>query len=343
MRNSTNQNLAQHKLKRAFLSGRVKWPASIAVILGLILGFALYSNRLTIFDWFSSLSFHPTAEVTTIKDRLALTSKASLIFSATHPSLETQDDFNEHCRSHDQDISVLGCYTKGHIYVYDVESAELAGIKESTAAHELLHAAWARLSAGEKNELTKSLTDVYNDNKYHELLAEDLETYGDAERIEELHSRIGTEIADLPDTLEKHYAKYFADQDYIVEFYNSYITPFKELSEEIDSLSEELENLDAEIEQKTANYYKAADDLSAKVDDFNRCANTSGCFVTDTVFYARRSELLSQQSALEDMYEELNSLIDQYNALVVEYNANVLRGEVLEKAINSNAKTNSLN
>ncbi len=307
-----------------------------ALALGLIAGFAFYLNRSVIFDWFSSLSYTPTAEVAEIKDSLGLTNRAELMFAATHPGLEEQDSFNSNCRSHNQEISVLGCYGAGKIHIYNINDEELNGVTESTAAHELLHAAWARMSNNEKNRIAKLLKSVYDDEKYHEALSEDLETYDEVERIEELHSRIGTEIANLPKELEEHYAKYFKDQDYIVSFYDSYITPFKELKEEIESLSDELEKLDDEIESKTSQYYKIADELSAKIDEFNKCAQTLNCFANNSIFYTRRSQLLSEQINIENSYNELSKLIDHYNTLVTEYNENVLRGEKLEQAINSN-------
>ena len=307
-----------------------------ALALGLIAGFLFYINRSMIFDWFASLSYIPTAEVANIRDNLGLTDRASLMFSATHPELEPQDSFNSNCKSHNQEISVLGCYGSGRIHIYNINDEELKGVTESTAAHELLHAAWARMSNNEKNRIAALLKAVYDDEKYHEALSEDLETYSETDRIEELHSRIGTEIADLPEELEKHYAKYFKDQDYVVEFYNSYITPFKELKEEIEELSKELEKLDKEIEEKTSSYYKIANELSTKIDEFNNCAKTLNCFSTDSIFYTRRNQLLSEQINVESLYNDLSKLIDHYNTLVAEYNENVLRGEKLEQAINSN-------
>ena len=324
-----------------FKYGSIKWPivATAFVIVSLVIGFLCYLNHTIITDWFLSLNYHPTAAVSSVQDSLALTSRGDLMFAATNPSLENRDTFNENCKSHSQDVSVLGCYGRGHIYIYDIKSDELPGVVESTAAHELLHAAWARMGNNEKNTIAALLMEVYNDEKYHAELAEDLETYGDHERIEELHSRIGTQIADLPAELEKHYAKIFKDQDYIVSFYDSYIAPFKELEAELDALTSELEKLNAEIEQKTSEYAKAADELSSKIDQFNNCANTPNCFITDVSFYTRRSQLVSEQSTLETVYKELSELVDHYNTLVNEYNENIIHGEALESIMNSNSET----
>ena len=314
---------------------------AVSALIIVFIGVFIYLNRIVIYDWLMAMSYRAPAEVTAVEDKIALTDRAKLIFAATHPSMESRVDFNENCNSHEKEISVLGCYSNGRIHVYNIQSAELNGILESTAAHELLHAAWERTDGGEKSRLTNYLMDVYNDERYHELLADDLDTYDQKNRVDELHSRIGTEIADLPEELEKHYARYFTNQDLVVDFYNNYITPFKELDEEIKALSAELESANAEIEQKSANYYTRAEQLLKEVDEFNVCANTAGCFSSNATFLARRNQLIAEQTNLDGVYDEVNSLVAHYNSLVAEYNAHVLRGEELEKVINSNAEIES--
>ncbi len=310
----------------------------VALITALGLGF--YFNRQPIFDFISASTFSPSPEISALESKLQLTDSAKNVFLASRPTLEDHESFNNRCNSHDTEVSVLGCYTGGHIYIYNINSNELNGVVESTAAHELLHAEWDRMSATEKSEISAVINEVYNDPAYHDLLAEDLSTYGESERLEELHSRIGTEIANLPNTLESHYAKYFTNQDLVVDFYNNYITPFRELSDEIENLSAQLEQLDQEIKDGTENYHRRAEQLSEKINQFNNCANTVGCFSSESQFNLRRAELVAEQAAVDGLYENLNSLVDRYNAIVAEYNENVLRGETLEKAINSN-KSNS--
>lgn len=316
--------------------------AVVVIAIATALGLGFYLNRQQIFDFFAANSFAAPAEIVDINSKLELTGSGHNIFYATHPNLESQDNFNIACDSHNEEISILGCYTGGKIYIYNISDPELSGVKESTAAHELLHAVWERLSTADKANLSAQLTELYNDSRYHDLLADDIESYKDSEIIEELHSRAGTEIADLPEALEKHYANYFKDQDLIVSFYNSYITPFQELSEEIKNLSSQLEELSATIEQKTADYYKFAEELSAKISEFNDCANTAGCFLSSATFYAQRAGLLGEQSQLNAAYEKLNQLVDEYNQIVEKYNANVLRGEQLENIINSNKQTETI-
>lgn len=313
-----------------------------AIVLVGVAGVLAYQNRTTISDWFSGFSYTATPEMSSLEQSIDLTGQGTLILHATHPSLEGRETFNSRCDSHDEKISILGCYVKNHIYLYDINEDELPGVRESTLAHELLHAAWERLSSSEKNNIAKNLTAVYNDEKYHDLLSEDLENYEDADRVDELHSRIGTEIKDLPEALESHYAKYFKNQDAVVDFYDGYITPFRELSKKIDELSAKIQSLDSEIEEKTKAYYAAAEQLSVDIDEFNNCANTSGCFASETAFRTKRNELVSRKASLDEEYESVNNKIKEYNKLIQEYNDSVVHGQTLESMINSNANVEEI-
>lgn len=312
----------------------------VGKLVGLVLGVALlatlFLNRVILTDWIKGLRYSPTAGVSEIESALNLTSSGTRIFRASLPKLESRDEFNRDCKSFDVEVSVLGCYTNEKIYVYNVEEAELAGIRESTAAHELLHAAYARLSDADKAKLKPSLDEVYRTNE--SALEPTLKSYAEAERAEELYVRAATQIAALPADLETHYAHYFANRQKLVEFYNNYITPFKELRERITTLGLELNLLREEIDAKTDDYESRSEKFSSDVDEFNDCANTSGCFSSDYEFSTRRRKLVAEQESLDELYDSLNSLIDDYNSKVDEYNSNVLRSNDLQGVINSNSE-----
>ena len=309
-----------------------------AIVLTGVAGVVAYQNRVAISDWISGLSYTPTAEISAIEESIDLTDSAKKVLHATHPSLESKEAFNVLCDSHNKNISVLGCYTNNRIYLYDISEEGLSGVKESTMAHELLHAVWDRMTDSEKTTISALLTDVYNDEQYHSLLAEDLENYDESRRMDELHSRAGTEIVELPAELEAHYAKYFKDQNAIVMYFNDYVTPFRELSQKIEEISDRLETLSSEIEQKSQEYYELAENLSADITKFNDCANESGCFSTTALFQSARNELLTRKAEIEQMYETISNLIKEHNTLVDEYNDSIVRGQTLESIINSNSK-----
>ena len=86
-------------------------------------------NRGWIYDFYRGMSYQPTAEMSEIKERLNLTSRGAFVFDATWPELKSQDEFNLHCRTSDMGAAILGCYTEGNIYVYNIEDEELNGIQ----------------------------------------------------------------------------------------------------------------------------------------------------------------------------------------------------------------------
>ncbi|MBR2997219.1 hypothetical protein IKF33_02195 [Candidatus Saccharibacteria bacterium] len=306
---------------------------SILVIAVLAMVAIWLANSQGVRDYLLALGYEPSKEVAEIEKNLDLTNEAKGIFNASRPDLESRDDFNYYCSSYDQEISVLGCYTGGKIYLYDVESSELNGVKESTMAHELLHAVWARLSDGERTALSGSLMKLYNED---EKLSKDLQIYDEKNRLDELHSRAATQIANLPSDLEAHYAKYFKNQDKVVAYYSKYNSKFETLSAELERLENEMASIDDEIESKTNEYKTRVEALNSEIEGFNDCANTAGCFSANE-FYNRRAELVAEQTSVANLYNEIDQLVKTYNEKVSEYNNNILRTQNLQNSMNSNS------
>ncbi len=305
----------------------------IMVIIG-VAALLLFLNREWIHDYLRGREYQPTSEMQRIREDLALTERGEFLFNAAQPELNDRDDFNAHCRDGaNTEIAVLGCYANSNIYIYNIEEDELEGIRELTAAHELLHAVYARMDEKEKEGFRSILDQVYDENE--DILKRDLDTYDAAERFEEMYVRVGTEVADLPAELERHYSEIFKDQDKIVRFYNQYIKVFRKIESDMEALKQEMAELEAGIETKTAEYHQGLNEVNAKIDEFNNCADTEGCFESEAVFEARRAYLIQEQQALEDLYNEINSLVDQYNLKVNEYNENVLHNDKLNQIVNS--------
>ncbi len=287
-------------------------------------------------DRISTIGYHHPAAIAKIESDLQLADAAKLVFLATRPTLHDREQFNQACRSFNDKISVLGCFDGQHIHLFSVDAKELSGVIESTSAHELLHAIWRRLPASEKNDLGEALEEFYHDHA--DTLEKELAIYNQSDRIDELHSRVGTQFAELPPALEKHYARYFIDQDRVVKFYNSYREPFEKLSQELAKTTEELKSLKSSIDEKSQDYESMSASLTAEISEFNRCADASGCFSSQWQFVNRRRVLISEQDELNQLYQQINTEIEQYNAMVERYNANVINMENLQQEINSNAK-----
>ena len=292
-------------------------------------------NRLWIYDWYRGISYQPTMDMASIRDGLELTERGRFLFDASQPELNDADTFNNNCRQDETEVAVLGCYTVGSIYVYNITHAELEGIRELTTAHELLHAVWARMSNDEKKALQPVLQQVYKNNL--DILQDDIETYDEPERVEEIFVRAGTEIKILPSELERYYTDIFVDQDKIVDYYNGYIEVFRMIEERMKVLTGEMKELSAEIDAFTVDYNRQASQLEADVVSFNSCAEVAGCFRDENEFYAQRASLMARQNALVELNAQINELIVEYNSRVEEYNANVTESRKLQNLINSNS------
>ena len=325
--------------KRAKILFIIKWGLGVGVLIAITL--ALTLNRTVISDFTRGMFYQPTEEMAVIRDKLKLTEEGARIFNASFPVLEEREGFNLNCRSHDASIYILGCYTNGGIFVYNITDETFDGIRELTAAHELLHAVYARLSDSERISLSVLLEEIYRKNS--DTLGEELALYEGSERYDELHSRVGTEISDLPEELSKHYARFFENQDLIVSYYNQYISPFRELKAKFARLEDELKSLSAEIEAKKANYEARAESYNKTVEEFNNCAETAGCFNSEYAFRTRRAEILREQAELNGLFEEVNRLVVTYNEKVDEYNQAVAKNEELTNIVNSNAEVEKIN
>lgn len=301
---------------------------AVAAILGIYYIFQ-YTDALLVIR---NIGYTPPVEVEALES--GFTNHAITLFHSARPQLEESVAFNEHCSSHNANISVLGCYAGGNIYIYNIQSEELPGIRESTAAHEMLHVAWSHLSDLERMNLEPMLKEVY---EAHSEISARLEVYDTENQIDEIHSRIGTEISDLPEALESYYARYFKNQDEIAAKYESYAAPFRRLAAEIEELSAQIDQENTELTAAADKYYADVSELSTRFDGFNNCARTAGCFSSMSEYNKRRDTLLTAQAELEQTYNELNSRIKAYNKLVEEYNKNILKSKNLENTINSNS------
>lgn len=316
-------------------SRRHRWVGWVFLVATLVTVLTVVLNRAWIYDWYRGVSYQPAAEMMNIRDDLNLTNKGRFLFDASQPELNDAEDFNRNCRQDESEIAVLGCYALGNIYVYNITDNELDGIRELTAAHELLHAVWARMSNDEKAALRPILEQAYEDNLG--ILKEDIETYDESERIEEVFVRAGTEVKTLPNELEKYYTEIFADRNRIVNFYDGYIVVFREIEERMQVLISEIEVLGAEINAAMAAYEAQASQLEADVVSFNSCAEVVGCFGSDSEFYLQRANLMTRQDELETLNVQINEMITEYNSKVEEYNANVTESRKLQNIINSNS------
>lgn len=306
-----------------------------------LLGFALLSNRQYIADSISYAQYKPTTDIENIASTANFTSDGKFLLYASQPSVEGSASFNNHCDRKEQSAAILGCYVNNKIYIYDVTDERLDGIKEVTAAHEMLHAVYQRLSDTDRQRINALLETEYeqlkNDPNYTERLAYYARTEP-GERDNELHSIIGTEVAVVNGELEAYYKKYFENRAAITSLYAKYNSVFKELSSRADELSKQLDQLSNEIKRASAEYNNTIVELNTDITAFNARAN-GGQFASQAQFNAERAGLINRSGALSVQRSEINALIAKFNSLRDEYNSTVMQSNELYQSIDSNLKT----
>lgn len=290
-----------------------------------------------IFDEFTAIGYEPSSELDKLVEELRLTNKGMRVFKATRAELQEADAFNESCPNADSNYYVLGCYSNGRIFVYNIKHKELPGIRQSTLAHELLHAVWSRMSDRERDELKSSLDAVYQSNKD---IAEHLALYNNDSFYDELHSIAGTQIdqSQMSSALAAHYAKYFEKQSKVYNFFADYNNRFKAIRTRLEELEESIAEKRASYEDFIAKYEADNAKLGQDIADFNeRSRSTSNGFATIEEFEQKRRELVERQTEMSQRYSELLERITALNMEISEYNTNILRTNEYQKVMNSHA------
>jgi hypothetical protein len=134
----------------------------LLVLIGLVFLFAwLYIARQDIFDWARLRSYTPSAQIASVNSSIGLTPLGQKLLYVNQPEVYTnRADFASKCPIDMEKTIILGCYITGDrgIFLFEPSDSRLAGVVETTAAHELLHAAYERLPSDEKAALMHCLS-----------------------------------------------------------------------------------------------------------------------------------------------------------------------------------------
>lgn len=294
----------------------------LAVGVLLIVGAA---NLQAIEDWVKLQGYTPPANVAKLASADTMTDKAKHLFYLNHPRLiDDKNQFRQACPQNEQTI-VLGCYhsVQDGIAVFDVSDPRLDGVEEVTAAHEMLHAAYDRLSSANKKHVDSLLLDYYKGLSDKRIQA-NINAYKKTEPndvVNEMHSIFGTEIAQLPGPLEDYYRQYFTNRQAVAGFSNQYKSVFTQNRQQLQSLKQQIDALKSQLNSDKQTIQNEQDALAAQRRHMN--------------------ELLAAHKT-----DEYNSLVDPYNAkvvnlrtLVASYNATVAKVNDLVEQYNSLAYT----
>ncbi len=305
------------------------------IIIGMVL--VVLTQKQWIVDQVKLYRYQAPPEISAIADTTTMTSKARHDFYVNHPQIQGRQEFNQSCPNNGgEQTIILGCYKplQNGIYVYTVTDPQLKGVQEVTAAHEMLHAAYDRLSKRERQRVDGLLQDYYSNGMHDERLTQVFASYKKSEPddlVNEMHSIFATEVAVLPPALEEYYKQYFTNRQAVTNFASQYRAAFTTRQNQIKDYDSQLKTLKVEIDTAEAN-------LAAR----------------STELTARRQELATSPSsgnvaAYNNQVDKFNSLVSQYNALLSQvkvkistYNALIQkRNDVSVEAQNLSQELNS--
>lgn len=307
----------------------------VVTLVALVVAVLLVVNRQHIIDQVSVWQYQPSSAIASLADRSGMSSTGRFYYYASHPVLESNQAFYNDCARKEQNVAILGCYDGRRIYLFNVTNPALDGIREVTAAHEMLHAAYERMSQPERDQVDGLLEAEYTKLKDNKDFADRVAFYArtePGERDNELHSVIGTEVANISPALEAHYKQYFDNRSDVVALHDKYASVFSSLQTQSDQLSAQLKTLGDTIEKDSASYNTNVAQLNQDITAFNDRANNGG-FASQAQFNSERSALTTRAQQLSDDRTVINNEVAHYNQL---------RDQLLQVASQSDALNRSI-
>ena len=310
----------------------------LTALVGVLIIVTGVTQRQNIYDQWKLHGYTAPAIVAELATQDSMTGYARKIYYVNHPQVIIGSQFNQACPNNGGEKTIiLGCYRGGQqgISLLGVTEPLLNGVEQVTAAHEMLHAAYDRLSSNDKTKLNAMLESYYKNDLHDSRVLAIIDAYKISEPndvINEMHSVFGTEIASLPQPLERYYQRYFTNRSLVAGFAAKYQAEFTNRQNIIAQDDAQLMTLKTQINSIEA-------DLRDKLATINsQQANLLSLRNSDVKAYNAGVPGYNQ---LVDSYnseaDNLQNLISQYNQLVNSRNAVVLEEDQLAKELSSTA------
>lgn len=310
---------------------------SVALIIAAV---AVFTNRQGLQDRIALARYDPPAEIAALAEDADLSEHGKQLFYVNQPELHGESSFNDVCKGlGDEKSNVLGCFTGYRIYIFDVKDERLSGVREVTAAHEMLHAAYARLNDAEKDHVNgllqqqldnniephvRSLIDVYNRLEPGELL-------------NEMHSILATEQDTLSPRLEEYFSQYFDDRRTVVALADQYRDVFDSLKEQQETLAKEIDQLTEQINTATAQINQQISTHNTDVEAFNTRAASGN--MSQEEFDSERTQLEGEQQAIKAAIGTNDSLRAAYEQKRKQFESLAVEFTKLQGSIDSRPDT----
>jgi phage shock protein A len=318
------------------MRGVKRYVVGLALLALLALPFLIYFNAQALTDWWQLRGYTPPLAVSSLASQDTMTAYGRHIFYVNHPDLESDaSTFRKDCNISEQAI-VLGCYHSDQdgIFIYNVTDSRLNGVEQVTAAHEMLHGAYDRLSNKDKNYVDGLLQSFYQNNLHDQRVIDEINEYKVTEPndvVNEMHSVFGTEVADLPAPLEAYYQRYFTNRSTITNFASAYQSEFTDRENQIKADDAKLETMKSQIDAEEQSLSDQQAKISSDRARLNSLRASGRVAEYNSGVDSFNQEIDSYNSGVAAVRADINS----YNQLVDERNA--IAGELasLDKALDT--------
>ena len=293
----------------------------------------LVFNRQQAVDWWRLSQYTPTAEVERLVNNSTMHGRGRDLFYASDPKVQDGAHFNASCSQAGEQTIVLGCYKAQQIFLYNVADPRLDGVKEVTAAHEMLHAAYDRMDRSEQQRidtLLKPIIDGMQDERILGLITL-YNQHEPGELYNEMHSILGTEYADLTPQLEDYYKQYFTDRHKIVGYAQKYQAVFTESKQKLDHYDQQLSKLKTQIDQANASLQQQQSQLQAENQQLNQLRSSGQVQAYNQAVPAYNAKVRD----FNTLVAQTRQYVEEYNALVVERNQQAAAQNNLYQSLDS--------
>jgi hypothetical protein len=321
-----------------------RFSAFIVIALWIVfLGWAVLNHQ-KVYDWWHLRGYTPPTAIKNLAAQDTMNDYAKRIFYVNEPIIEAKSAFSEKCPADGGEKTiVLGCYhsDQAGIFILNVDDPRLDGVEEVTAAHEMLHAAYDRLSKSERGHVDAMLQDFYDNGLTDERIKSTINSYKTTEPddlVNEMHSIFGTEVANLPAPLEAYYKKYFTDRQQIAAFAAKYQSEFTSRKAQVAQYDAQLAGMKTQINNLEADLNAKQAQIDAEQSRLNSL-RSSGDIDGYNAGVPGYNYLIDQYNA---EVAQVKDLINQYNSLVETRNAVALEEGQLVKEL-SGSDINTIN
>lgn len=274
------------------------------------------------YDWWRLHNYTPPVSIVSLASVDTMTPKAKHYFYINLPQqVVNVSAFHSSCPDSEKSI-VLGCYHSGErgIYIYNVKDERLTGVEQVTAAHEMLHGAYERLTSNDRKYIDGLTNNFYNTSVHDQRVIDEINLYRKTEPnsvSDEMHSVFGTEIANLPAPLETYYKKYFVNRNAVVNFAAGYQAEFTSRTNQINADDKQLATYKQNIDREESSLNNLLGQLKADRARLDNLRNSDQIFAYNSAVAGFNAEVDAYNIKLNNLQQDIIA----YNQLVADRNA----------------------